>query len=50
MTKDEISDFFYKKRTENTLFGEVELIEKVKNPIQKIAELYVERLKKNLNM
>ena len=46
MTKDEISDFFYKKRTENTLFGEVELIEKVKNPIQKIAELYVERLKK----
>ena len=46
MTKDEISDFFNKKRTENTLFGEVELIEKVKNPIQKIAELYVERLKK----
>ena len=46
LIKDEISDFFYKKRTENTLFGEVELIEKVKNPIQKIAELYVERLKK----
>ena len=45
MPKDEISDFFYKKRTENTLFGKVELIEKVKNPIQKIAELYVERLK-----
>ncbi len=45
MTKDEITNFFYTKRTDKTLFGDVDLIEKVQNPIQKIAELYVERLK-----
>lgn len=38
---------FYRKRiSEPDLFGERhELIEKVKNPIAKIAELYVSRLK-----
>ena len=47
MTKEEIQKSFYRKRiTEPDLFGEThELIEKVKNPIQKIAELYVTRLK-----
>lgn len=45
MSKEEITKFFYKKRIDNTLFGEEILTEKVQNPIQKIAELYVERLK-----
>lgn len=40
-----LKDYFYKKRTENTLFGETEIIEKVKKPIEKIAELYIEQLK-----
>ena len=40
-----LRDYFYKKRTENTLFGDAEIIEKVKEPISKIAQLYVERLK-----
>ena len=45
--KDEafLKDYFYKKRTEETLFGETEIIEKVKKPIEKIAELYIEQLK-----
>lgn len=41
----QLRDYFYKKRTENTLFGDAEIIEKVKEPISKIAQLYVERLK-----
>lgn len=45
--KDEIEKVFYRKRISvPDLFGERhELIEKVKNPIAKIAELYVSRLK-----
>jgi three-Cys-motif partner protein len=45
--KDEeyLKDYFYKKRTENTLFGETEIIEKVKKPIEKITKLYIEQLK-----
>lgn len=47
MTKEEILKVFYRKRISNPdLFGERhELVEKVKNPIAKIAELYVSRLK-----
>lgn len=47
MTKEDIEKVFYRKRfSEPDLFGEChELIEKVKNPIAKIAELYVSRLK-----
>lgn len=47
LTKEEIQKNFYMTRlTEPDLFGEThELIEKVKNPIQKIAELYVTRLR-----
>lgn len=41
----EIVDFFYKKMTQTTLFGEEEIIEKIRKPIEKIAELYIERLK-----
>lgn len=45
--KDEsfLKDYFYKKKTVDTLFGETEIIEKVKKPIEKIAELYIEQLK-----
>ena len=45
--KDEIflKDYFYKKKTVDTLFGETEIVEKVKKPIEKIAELYIEQLK-----
>ena len=45
--KDEsfLKDYFYKKKTVDTLFGETEIIEKVNKPIEKIAELYIEQLK-----
>ena len=45
--KDEafLKNYFYKIRTVDTLFGETEIIEKVKKPIEKIAELYIEQLK-----
>ena len=45
--KDEsfLKDYFYKKKTVDTLFGETEIIEKVKRPIEKIAELYIEQSK-----
>ena len=45
--KDEsfLKDYFYKKKTVDTLFGEKEIIEKEKKPIEKIAELYIEQLK-----
>ena len=45
--KDEafLKDYFYRKRTEDTLFGETEIVEKVKKPIEKIAKLYIEQLK-----
>ena len=45
--KDEtfLRDFFYNTRQDETLFGSVEVIEKVKEPIQKIAELYIQQMK-----
>ena len=45
--KDEnfLRDYFYKRKKVDTLFGETEIIEKVKKPIEKIAELYIEQLK-----
>lgn len=44
--KDEafLRSYFYSKRQEQTLFGEMEIVEKVKKPIQKIAELYIQQL------
>lgn len=44
--KDEkfLRNYFYSKKQEQTLFGEIEVIEKVNKPIQKIAELYIRRL------
>lgn len=45
--KDEVflKNYFYKIRIVGTLFGETEIVEKVKKPIEKIAELYIEQLK-----
>lgn len=45
--KDEtfLRDYFYSKKQESTLFGDVEIIEKVKEPIMKIAELYICQLR-----
>ena len=40
-----MKNYFYKIRTVDTLFGETEIVEKVKKPIEKIAELYIEQLK-----
>lgn len=44
--KDEkfLRNYFYYKKQEQTLFGEIEFIEKVNKPIQKIAKLYIQRL------
>lgn len=45
--KDEafLRDYFYNTRQDETLFGAVEVVEKVKKPIQKIAELYIQQMK-----
>lgn len=45
--KDEefLKSYFYSTRQDNTLFGDVEVIEKVKEPIRKIAELYIQQMK-----
>ena len=43
--EDEIKSFFYKRRVVNTLFGEEEIVTKVSQPIKRIAELYIKRLK-----
>lgn len=45
LTENEIIDYFYRKKAVNTLFGEAEIIQKVRDPIEKIATLYIERLK-----
>ncbi|MBP5364573.1 MAG: three-Cys-motif partner protein TcmP [Bacteroidales bacterium] len=44
--KDEtfLKNYFYNTRYENTLFGETEIVEKVKNPIEKIANLYIQQM------
>ena len=42
--EDFLRSYFYTKRQEKTLFGEIEIVEKVKQPIQKIAELYIQQL------
>lgn len=44
-----LRNYFFRKRTEDTLFGETEIVEKVKQPITKIAELYIEQLKTIFN-
>ena len=43
--EDFLRDYFYTKSQEQTFFGEIEKIQKVEQPIQKIAELYIQQLK-----
>ncbi len=45
ITENEIIAYFYKQKTESTLFGEDTKILKESNATEKAAELYVERLK-----
>jgi three-Cys-motif partner protein len=45
ISEAEIKEYFYKTETQNTLFGEQEFIHKINHPIEKIAELYTNRLK-----
>lgn len=45
LSEEEIREKFYRIKSHTTLFGEVEITRKVEGPIEKIAELYVERLK-----
>jgi len=43
--EDFIRKYFYRKSVEQGLFGEIEIIQKVSEPIKKISELYIQRLK-----
>lgn len=45
ISEEEIKSYFYRIENQSTLFGEMEIIEKINDPIQKISELYVQRLK-----
>jgi len=45
LTVEEIEDIFYKDISEETLFGSVEGIQKIANPISKILEIYIRQLK-----
>ncbi len=45
LSEDEIKEYFYKSRTELTLFGEITNQEKERNAIKRSAELYKQRLK-----
>jgi three-Cys-motif partner protein len=44
-TEEEIVTYFYRKKNQATLFGDEEIIQKISDPIEKIAELYTLRLK-----
>jgi three-Cys-motif partner protein len=44
LSEQEIFDYFYNVKTRQTFFGEVETIEKISRPIEKIAELYTKQL------
>ena len=45
LSEQEIKAIFYKQEIKPTLFGEVESISKISKPIEKIAKIYVERMK-----
>lgn len=46
MTEEEIRKAFYESSKSNTLFGEIDIVHKIEEPIRKIADLYIEKLKK----
>lgn len=43
--EDFLKNYFYNTRQETTLFGETEVVEKVKEPIRMIANLYIQQMK-----
>jgi len=45
LPREIITDHFYKEKSINTLFGEETFVSKEKNSIQKVGELYANRLK-----
>ena len=45
LTEKEIKAIFYRQEVKYTLFGEEETISKISKPIEKIAEIYAERMK-----
>lgn len=45
LDKDQIKSTFYQVETQQTLFGDKETVNKITKPIEKIAELYIRRLK-----
>jgi len=45
LPEEEIRKHFYETVTYTTLFGETEVVRKVSEPIEKIAKIYIERLK-----
>jgi hypothetical protein len=45
LSENAIKEYFYQKTYTETIFGQVEIIEKQNESIKKIAELYVSRLK-----
>lgn len=46
MSKDEIINYFYKKQSINTLFGEETYIKKEQDSVQRVGELYKQQLNK----
>ncbi len=45
LTGDEIREYFYTNEDDTIQFGEEDIVNKVTKPIEKIARLYIERLK-----
>ena len=45
LPKSEIEDIFYRVEKRSSLFGEVEDIQKISDPISKIVEIYIKQLK-----
>lgn len=45
MSENELKAYFYERQVEQTLFGEDVRIKKARNAIERIAQLYVDRLK-----
>lgn len=42
--EDFLREYFYRRKQEQTLFGDVNIIEKIEHLIKRIAELYIQRL------
>jgi three-Cys-motif partner protein len=49
ISEKEIRDYFYEEESDNGLFGTDSEIKKIEKPVTRIAELYVQRLKKSFS-